>query len=134
MRLLKIVIALLKSLLGDFEQRGNRRQPSQTFALAAAQTRLLQPDNHLIRSLENFRPLLRPVPRDRAEHRHKSSAALPIIWRKISSAKKRLTLRRQPHAHRPAAVTRSLLHIGHVNSVEVRPFFPIYFDRHKVLI
>src|SRR4051812_5973091 len=56
------------------------------------------------------------------------------LRRPVRAAIKWLQLRRQKHAHRPAAMPREHLHRIHVNLIEVRPLLPIDFDWDKVLI
>ena len=74
-------------------------------------------------------PLLPPRFRDPLQHQRKARASVVIIRRKISSAEKRLQLRRQPHRHRPSAAARRRLHKGHVDPIDIRPLFPIHLDR-----
>ena len=45
-----------------------------------------------------------------------------------------LAIRRQPHAHRPAARAGRRLHERHVHAVDVRPFFAIDLDRDEIAI
>ena len=56
------------------------------------------------------------------------------VRRKIRPAEERFQVRRQPHAHRPAATARGRLHEGHVDVVHVGPLLAIHFDGDEILV
>ena len=60
-----------------------------------------------------------------------ANAGPPLLRRRreVGAAVERLQLRRQPHAHRPAAAARRRLHERHVDAVDVGPLFAIHLDR-----
>ena len=60
--------------------------------------------------------------------------APPRRRRKVGAAVERLQLRRQPHAHRPAARSGRRLHERHVDAIDVGPLLAIDLDRHEVLV
>ena len=66
------------------------------------------------------------------QQRLESHAAIRVLRRIISAAVERLQLRREEHAHRPAAVTARSLHVGHVSQVHVRPLLAVHLHRHKL--
>ena len=54
--------------------------------------------------------------------------------REIRAAVKRNPLRRDEHVQRPSALLLHHMHGGHVNVIDIRSFFPVYFDAYKVFI
>ena len=56
------------------------------------------------------------------------------VRREIGAAVERLQVRRQPHAHRPAAGAGRRLHERHVDAIDVRPLLAIDLDRDEVLV
>ena len=61
-------------------------------------------------------------------------AAPARLRRKVGAAVKRLEVRRQPDAHRPAARPGRRLHERHVDAIDVGPLLAIDLDRHEVLV
>ncbi len=94
----------------------------------------LQRRDNLVGSGQYFLSLFLPVPGDSAKHRDKTRPAGPVLGREIGAAKKRLARGRQPDAHRPAAMPGGLLHIGHVDPVQIGPLFAVHFHRHKISV
>jgi hypothetical protein len=59
---------------------------------------------------------------------------MTVLRREVGSAVVGTRVRREKHGHRPATRTGNGLHRLHVDSVQVRPLFAIYFDGHKALV
>ena len=75
-----------------------------------------------------------PGARDLAQHVDEPGTAPPRRRREVRAAVERLQLRRQPHAHRPAARPRRRLHERHVDAIDVGPLFAIDLDRDEVAV
>src|ERR1051325_12176274 len=63
----------------------------------------------------------------------KTGPAGETRWGKIRAAKKRLEFRRKKNRERPPALSGSGLDEGHVNPIDIRPFFSIHFYANKML-
>ena len=61
--------------------------------------------------------------------------SIPVAWREVGAAEERLSRRRQPHRHRPAA-TPLVEHLNgaHVDGVDVGPLLAVDLDDHVVLV
>ena len=134
MGLVEVLIAFLECFRRRLVQRGGCPAFGPDFPRRAVGRKTLQGGDHLVGAVEDFFALLRPVPGDCMEHRHKPRAPGPVVGWKIRAAKKRLPFGRQPHAHRPAAVAGGLLHIGHVHPVEIGPFLAIHLHGDEVAV
>ena len=77
---------------------------------------------------------LLPRRRDSFQHLRKTGLAISIYWRKISSADERFQIGREPDTHRPTTAAGCRLDEGHVNAIDIGPFFTIDFDVHKLAI
>ena len=75
-----------------------------------------------------------PGSRDSLQDLFETGLTISILRRKIGSADKRLQVRRQPDAHRPAATAGGRLHKSHVNAIDIGAFLAIDFDVHKLAI
>jgi len=78
--------------------------------------------------------IVRPGFRDAIEHREKSRTPEGIVRREVGAADKGLEVRREPHAHRPAASARGGLHEGHINAVHVGAFLAVHLDVHEMVV
>ena len=63
-----------------------------------------------------------------------SGAARPLARREVGAAEERLSIGRQPDAHRPAARLGQRLHGGHVDRVDVGPLLAIDLDADVVAV
>src|SRR5205807_6586804 len=73
---------------------------------------------HNLRSLlGNFFVVLFPSGGDPLENFFKSRLTVSIFRRKISSANKRLQIRREPDTHRPTTAAGRRLDKGHINAI-----------------
>src|SRR5436190_11054370 len=93
--------------------------------------RFAQGRNNLATLFNNLVVILLPSRRDSFKHVFESRLTVPLLWWKISSSDKWLQVWCQPDTHRPSATARGRLDKGHVNAVNIRPLFPVYFDVHK---
>src|SRR5438105_13045751 len=77
---------------------------------------------------------LLPRRRDSFQYLRKTGVAVSIYRRKISSADEWFQIGREPDTHRPTTAAGCRLDEGHVNAIDIRPFFTIDFDVHKLAI
>jgi hypothetical protein len=83
---------------------------------------------------DEFFALLGPAPPKGAQHVREARPPVAVLGRKISAAIKRLEIRREPRAQRPAAMAGERLHIGHVNAIDVGPFLAVHLDGNKFFV
>ena len=103
-------------------------------AAALARADFLNLRRELIRRRDRLLAAILPGVDHRRENLIEPRHAVPARRRPIRAAIKRLQLRRQKHAHRPAAAAREHLHRVHVNLIEVRPLLAVDLDRHEMLV
>ena len=84
--------------------------------------------------LGNFLVVLFPSSSNSLQHFFEGGLTVPIFRRKIRSADKRVQIGREPHTHWPTAATGRRLDEGHVNPIDIWPFFAIDFDVHEFAI
>jgi hypothetical protein len=78
--------------------------------------------------------LVLPCLGDVQEQPPKRWQAVAVIGREIGAAVEGFAIGRQEHRHRPAAALCQNLHRGHVDLVEIGPFFAIDFDADEMLV
>ena len=78
--------------------------------------------------------ILRPHLVQFVEQIFEANAPRRVLRRIIRAAVKRLQLRREKHAHRPAAVAARRLHISHVRQIHIRPLLAVHLDGNEVLV
>ena len=115
-------------------QRLRRRQPVPSLARGQ---HVPDPRGHLGRHRRDLVRLL--VVRNLQALRKRQEAdrgpAVTITRRQIGRAAERLTVRRQPDRHRPAApALQEQLHRTHVDGVEIRPHLAVDLDHDVVLV
>ena len=77
-------------------------------------------------------PLLRPCEPDRVQDLPERRHAVARRVREVGAAVERAAVRRQEHAHRPAALPRQRLDRAHVDLVQVRALLAVHLDRDEV--
>ena len=90
--------------------------------------------NQLPGGLCQLLPVLIPALVQGPQQIQKSNPAVGALPGKISSCIKRLSIRRQKQTGRPSAAS-GKQHTGrHVNAVNIRPLFSVYFHRNKMTV
>ena len=112
--------------------RFQRRRPQLHRRSPASRFRLSQRGDDLRPLLRDSVVVLLPRERDSLEDFRESGLAIAVRGREISATDKRLQLRREPDAHGPTAAAGRRLDEGHVNAINIRPFFAVDFDVHKL--
>ena len=85
------------------------------------------------RAGELLAPLL-PGFHDLLQHLNKTGPAMLVLRRPIRAAIKRLQIWRQEYVQRPATLPGHGLNEGHVDFIDIGPFFAIDLDAHKMLV
>ncbi len=91
-----------------------------------------EPPSQLLRPALHFAFSLFPGRGDLPEHVDKTGPAVRPARRKIGSAIKRLSIRRQPDRKGPSSLSRQSLHGRHVNPVDVGPLLPVHLHRDEL--
>src|SRR5512146_2652026 len=89
---------------------------------------------YLLTRLNDLLPVLLPDPGHALQYFSESGHVIPPDRWEISATVKRLSVRRQEQAHRPAALPGHRGYCAHVDIVQVRPLFPVDLDIDKMLI
>ena len=78
--------------------------------------------------------VLFPSRRDPFQDFSETRLTVSVFRREIGAADEWFQIGCEPDAHRPAAAAGRCLDEGHVNAIDVGPFFTIDFDVHKVAV
>jgi hypothetical protein len=120
-----------------------RRQPARGALEERSVERAARPQRLLLRGVKpphlGRRPrdvaaLRRPGIGDRRQHAPEGRHPVPVLRRVVGPAVEGLSLGREEHRHRPAAVPRHRLHGLHVDGVDVRPFLAVDLDVDEPLV
>ena len=88
----------------------------------------------LLAGLQQLVAVVGPQPGDRCQNLPERRHIIAAHRREICASPKWRPLRRQEYAHRPAPLPGHSDHGIHVNTVQVRSFFPVHFDIDKMLV
>ena len=123
-----------RELIGGIGERVEAGNLARLFAVGAARLDRREPLDDDVRRGEDLGPLLAPHPGDLAQQVDEAGPAPAAGRREVGAAVERFQVRRQPDAHRPAALPRRRLHEGHVDAVDVGPLLAIDLDRDAGLV
>jgi hypothetical protein len=85
--------------------------------------------DHFATGLHNFIVFVLPGGGDALEDGAESGLTVAAVGSEICSTEKRSAVRRQKNGHGPTAAAGGGLHVGHVNVVDIRTLFAVYFYR-----
>ena len=91
----------------------------------------LELSDHFAAGLYYFIVFVLPGGGDALKDGAETGAAVAVVGSEIRSTEKRRAIGGEKNGHRPSAAAGGRLHVGHVNVVDIRTLFAVYFYRNK---